>query len=140
MCRNMAVEMMQQTDRNVRILVADEPAEWAKTFFDRLSSPTVDVCFVGDEQQGLDIIRREPVDLALIAGDLPQVGGMEFIRRVHWYRMEIPMIVLGGEPSRRWMLEALRMGVRTVIPRPVNVTRLVELSIKVLGTTKRIDW
>jgi DNA-binding NarL/FixJ family response regulator len=54
--------------------------------------------------------------------------------------MEMPVIVLGGEPSRRWMQEALRAGVRTVIPRPVNVTRLVEFSIKVLTTTQRIDF
>ena len=133
------METMRQTDRSVRILVADQSADWAKTFYDRLNSPAVDVRFADDERKGLEIIRNEPVDLALIAGDLPQVGGLEFIRRVHWYRMEMPVIVLGGEPSRRWMLEALRMGVRTVIPRPVNVAMLVEFSIKVLNT-QRIDF
>jgi DNA-binding response OmpR family regulator len=136
----MTVETIRSTGRNVRILVADEPADWAKTFFDRLNSPAIDVLFAGSERQGLEIIRREPVDLALIAGDVPQVGGLEFIRRVRWYRAEMPVIVLGGEASRRWMLEALRVGVRTVIPRPVNVPRLVEFSIKMLGTMQRIDF
>lgn len=134
------METMRQTDRNVRILVADHPADWARTFFDRLNSPAIDVRFAGDERRGLEIVRREPVDLALIACDVPQVGGLEFVRRLHWYRTEMPVIVLGGEPSRRWMQEALRVGVRTVIPRPVNVARLVELSIKVLNTTQPMDF
>lgn len=134
------METMRQTERNVRILVADRQADWARTFFDRLNSPAVDIRFAGDERQGLEIVRNEPVDLALIAGDLPQVGALEFIRRIHWHRVEMPVIVLGGEHNRRWMLEALRMGVRTVIPKPVNMTLLVDISIKVLNTQQRTDF
>jgi DNA-binding NtrC family response regulator len=124
---------VEPTERNFRILVADEPAEWLKYFFDRLALPGVDVRVAGTETQGLRIIQEEPVDLALIAGDLPRLGGLDFIRRVHWYRHEMPVIVLGGDPSRRWMQEALRIGVRSVLPRPINVTRLVEVSVKMLN-------
>jgi DNA-binding NtrC family response regulator len=123
---------VEPTDKNLRILVADEPADWLRYFFDRLDLPGVDVRVAGSENQGLRIIQEEPVDLALIAGDVPHFGGLDFVRRVHWYRMEMPVIVLGGSLSRRWMQEALRNGVRCVLPRPINVPRLVDVSIKML--------
>lgn len=123
---------IEPTERNLRILVADEPADWVRYFFDRLDLPGVDVRVADSENHGLRIIREEPVDLALIAGDVPSFGGLEFVRRVHWYHRETPVIVLGGDPSRRWMQEALRIGVRSVLPRPINVARLVEVSAKML--------
>ncbi len=124
---------VRQPERSLRILVADEPADWVKSFFDRLNACTVDVLMAANERQGMEIIRRERVDLALIAGDLPQVGGLEFIRRVHRVNVEMPVIVLGGESNRRWLEEALKAGVRTILPRPVNVSMLAELSIKLLS-------
>ena len=127
------VTLREPTGRNIRILVADEPADWLRLFFDQFAPAGVDVRVAGSEKQGIEIVRTEAVDLAIIAGDVPHFGGLEFVRRVHLHRTEMPVFILGGAGSGRWMQEALRIGVRSVLPRPINVPRLVELSVKVLG-------
>jgi len=128
-----AADVSRPRERKVNILVADEQADWVKEFLTDLHSPVVDMYLAEDERQGLGIIRREQMDLAVIAGDNPRVGGLELVKRVRRYSCEVPVIVVGGPPNGRWLQEAFRSGVRTIIPRPVNVHRLVSVSVKILG-------
>jgi len=125
--------MRMPSDRNIKILIADQPADWVRKFVEDLHSASLDMFLAEDDRQGLEIIRRERVDLAVIAGDNPRIGGLELVKRVHWYSSEVPVIVLGCETNVRWLQEALRVGVRTILPRPVNVNRLVIASVKILG-------
>ncbi|MFA5863134.1 MAG: response regulator [Phycisphaerae bacterium] len=119
--------------RGIKILIADDPADWMQSFIEDLHKSSVDAFLAASEQQGFEIIRREHVDLAVIAGDNPRVGGLELVRRVHWYSAEVPVIVLGGEMNLRWLQDALRIGVRTILPRPVNAGRLLDTCVKILG-------
>jgi DNA-binding NtrC family response regulator len=120
-------------ERNVKILIADEPSSWMEDFAQDLDATHTDMLFEETEQRGFEIIRQGHLDLALIAADVPRLGGLEFVRRVHWFSEELPVIVLGGQMDIRWLSEAMRIGVRTILPRPVNIDRLVDVSIKILG-------
>ena len=120
--------------RNLNILIADEPAGWINTFAGDLQTLYINMHIVQTEEQGFDIIRQNRLDLALIASDVPRFGGLEFIRRVHRYSEELPVIVLGSRIENRWLQEALKIGVKTILPRPINIDRLVEVSMKILCT------
>lgn len=120
-------------ERSVKILVADEPADWVERFVEDLHAGGVDMYLAADEQHGLDIIRRQEVDLVVVAADNPRMGGLEMVRRVHLFSVQVPVIVVGSPLNPRWLQEALKIGVRTVLPRPVDIEKLVSLSLKILG-------
>jgi phosphoserine phosphatase RsbU/P len=142
-------------ERDINILVADDPAEWVKVFLkDLYSGPlkalvcdraipvdlgeelpggSIRMFLAGSEREGVEFVRRERVDLALVAGDNPRLGGLGLVRRMHILSTELPVIVLGSQGNFRWLREALDVGVRTILPRPVNVSQLVSISIKILG-------
>ncbi len=143
------------SERGINILVADDPAEWVRGFLADLyggslkiretdrripirvleDPPTgaVRMFLSGSEQESFEIVRRERLDLALVAGDNPRLGGLGLVRRMHLLSAELPVIVLGSQTNLRWLREALDVGVKTVLPRPVNIGQLVTLSVKILG-------
>jgi CheY-like chemotaxis protein len=142
-------------ERDINILVADDPAEWVRGFLKDLYSgpfqtvslgreipvrvvdeaPTgsIRMFLAGSEREGMEFVRRERVDLAVVAGDNPRLGGLGLVRRMHILSTELPVIVLGSQGNFRWLREALDVGVKTILPRPVNVNQLVSISIKILG-------
>jgi DNA-binding response OmpR family regulator len=97
------------------------------------SAGAVRMFLSGSEEESFEIVRRERLDLALVAGDNPRLGGLSLVRRMHVLSAELPVIVLGSQTNLRWLREALDVGVTTVLPRPVNVSQLVSVSVKILG-------
>ena len=120
-------------ERSFRILIADDPADWARRFLEELHSSSTGLFLALDQRQGWEVLRRQRVDLAVIAGDNPRIGGLELARRVHQVRGEVPVIVLSSGVNARVLRESLRIGARTVLPKPVNIDRLVHVSMKILG-------
>jgi len=121
------------TNRRIKILVADEPADWVRRFDNLFLFKPVDFIVTGKDFGRLDIITRTNLDIAMIAGDIPGFDGLEVVRRVHRLSSKLPVIMLGGRKSRHWLEQALQAGVKSVIPRPLDVPQLVELTKKCLG-------
>ncbi len=120
-------------NRRIKILVADEPADWVRRFDNLFLFKPVDFIVTGRDLGRLEIITEVHPDLAMIAGDIPGFDGLEMVRRLHRLSAQLPIIMLGGRYSRHWLERALQARVKSVIPRPVDVSQLVEMTKKCLG-------
>ncbi len=119
-------------NRRIKILVADEPAEWVRRFDRLFVFKPVDFIVTGRSLNKLDELKTGNLDLAMIAGDIPGFDGLELARRIHRLMSDLPVIMLGSKKSRHWFEQALQAGVKSVIPRPIDITQLVELTVKCL--------
>jgi DNA-binding NtrC family response regulator len=128
-----------RTNNVVRILVADEPSDWVSGFVEHLKPVKVEVVYAHNEHQGLEILQHERVNLAFVAGDIPTVNGLDFVRRAHRFSQELPVILLGIDHTRRWIEEALRVGAMSVFPRPVNIERLIAITGRLLNSRSAIS-
>lgn len=115
------------TDRPVQVLVADDPCEWIRPIASQLHRASIRVCVTSSERQSLQMVRTGQVDLALVAGDVPHLGGLELVRRMYHIAADLPVILIGGRSDRHWLEEALRLRARTILPRPVNPVLLLEM-------------
>ena len=124
-----------------RVLVAEVSCKWLEAVTPELTRAAIKIRLARSEVQTLDIIRAEHMDLAVIAADVPRLGGLELVRRMHRIDTELPVVLIGGRSDRRWLEEALRLRAQTVLPRPVNGTLVLETILRTLKVRVRVpDW
>jgi len=111
----------------IDILVADEDCDWVGGLARLLAGSRVRVWVADSRHRSLEILRREQVDLVLIAVDVPRLGGLDFVRRAHELVRDLPMVLLGPRLDRRWLEQALTLRPQGVLPRPVDPRRVLEM-------------
>jgi CheY-like chemotaxis protein len=71
-------------------------------------------------EQALDIIREEPVHLALLDMHLPRLTGLETLQLVHQMNAILPCILVTADANEVLMRQAFRARAYSVIPKPVS--------------------
>lgn len=81
--------------------------------------------------QGLQIFESEQPDLVICDLRMPQIDGLELIRRIRQTASETPIIVLSGAGVMSDAVEALRLGAADYLIKPWKTSRC--LSIRCAG-------
>lgn len=69
-----------------------------------------ELTFAPDGKAGLGILERETFSALFVSQYLPDMDGIEFLKRIKDLRIEIPVIMLTQDSGRDTMTEALREG------------------------------
>lgn len=103
---------MIQELANLRILVADDQADVARTLCRPLQKAGARLRFTTDGYAALQEITTRPFDLILIDMKMPpdEWGGLWLLRQLKDNEWRIPSLVLSGEGSKQQVIEALRLG------------------------------
>jgi CheY-like chemotaxis protein len=83
-------------------------------------------------EQALDIIREEPIHLALLDMHMPTLTGLETLQLVHQINDVLPCILVTGDPSEGLMRRAFRARAYSVIPKPVSKNVLLYTVVRAL--------
>ncbi len=86
---------------------------------------------VADAESCLDTDMIEPHDLVITETILPDAHGMELAEQLLALRKR-PIILLADEPDLDDAIEAMRLGVRDLFPKPFAVGELVESAERAL--------
>ncbi len=92
------------------------------------------VAATSDPQEGIHMFQRNPGGFDVVIVDLlmPEVTGVEIIRKVRSLRPEIPVIVCTGHPQPGDVLKDLGPGPIELVPKPLSVKSLSSALKKVL--------
>jgi CheY-like chemotaxis protein len=71
-------------------------------------------------EQALDIVREEPIHLALFDMHMPTLTGLETVQLVHQINAILPCILVTADPSEGLLRQAFRVRAYSVIPKPVS--------------------
>jgi two-component system chemotaxis response regulator CheY len=71
-------------------------------------------------EQALDIVREEPIHLALLDMHMPTLTGLETLQLVHQINELLPCILVTADPTEGLMRQAFRARAYSVIPKPVS--------------------
>lgn len=79
---------------------------------------------------------RAKVEIDMIVCDLkmPGMTGLEFYQNLRNLGVEIPFLIITGFPDRRTLSQAAKLGVETVLLKPVNQSVLMGHVEKLLNT------
>ncbi len=75
--------------------------------------------------EALELARHYDYDLLLIAAVLPDMDGVELVRRLRYARIETPVLMLGGIARPEARVKAFSAGADDVIQKPFNCAELV---------------
>ena len=89
-------------------------------------------------EEAIDIVRDEPVHLALLDMHMPKLTGLETLELVRQVNAVLPCILVTGDASEGLMRQAFQARVYSVIPKPVSknvvLYTVVRVLVRVYGT------
>jgi PAS domain S-box-containing protein len=92
-----------------------------------------------DGDKGLDTYFNEKIDLVLTDLRMPKKDGIEVMRRIHEQEPEAPMIVVSGAGQREDIINALRMGAKDYITKPINDLDKIGHTVRQVLENKRLS-
>ena len=115
-------EMRNGTARS--ILIVDDEDEIRTLLSEAFRSRGYVPVLAATAQTALDRVREELPAVALVDLRLPDMDGLEVIRKIKAYSPETECIVLTGHASQDSAIEAVNLGAYGYVQKPCNMTQL----------------
>jgi two-component system NtrC family sensor kinase len=87
-------------------------------------------------EEGLDKLASGRPDLLLLDLELPDMSGMDIMRRVQEDEIDIPIVLMTAYGSESVAVEAFRLGVRDYIIKPFTTEQVIEVLERTLTETR----
>lgn len=121
------------------ILIADDERMIRKGIIAILSRDLENLAFVeaANGQQAVELAQEQPLDLIISDISMPGLGGLEFIRKLREAGRDVPVIIISGYENFSFAKEAIRLGVRVYVLKPVKREEFVALVRECLSEITR---
>lgn len=121
-----------QATKPYSILITDDDAGCRETLRDIVETEGLRTLLASCGEEAVDIVREEPVHLALMDMNMPSMTGLETLELVRQINAQLPCILVTADPSEGLMRQAFRARVYSVIPKPVSKNVVLYLVVKAL--------
>lgn len=111
-----------------RILIVDDEVLMREMAGESLRRQGHDVVLGRNGQEGLDLLNRHSPDLILSDFKMPQMTGVEFLRRVRETHAEVPFVIMTAHGTVSVAVEAMRLGAWDFLEKPFEV-EVLELTV-----------
>ncbi len=118
------------------ILIIDDEQGIRTVLKDILEDEGYHTFLAEDGFQGLKILENEPVDLVILDVWLPNMGGIDVLRRIKESWPDVEVIVISGHASIKVAVQAVKMGAFDFLEKPLSLDRtitVVENALKMEG-------
>lgn len=110
-----------------KILVIDDEDSFRQTIKLCLEDNGAEILTAANGEEGLSLFNSESPDLVITDYKMPQIDGMEVIRRLKKINTNVPIIMLTAYDDVVNTIEAMRLGAHDFILKPFNVNSLKTL-------------
>jgi two-component system response regulator HydG len=115
------------------ILVVDDDADTCRNLADILADLGYRVDTAHDGPAALELVRKNPYDLALLDFKMPGMDGLELYREIRKVRAGTVAIIVSAYTNATTREEALGEGAWQVLAKPVDFPKLLGLVDEALG-------
>ena len=121
------------------ILVMEDDLSVAKGLEMVLTEDGFDVNLAGTGELAMDAFRQKRFDLLVADLRLPDINGMEIIRKIKEQTPETEVVVITGYGTTETAVEAMKLGVSDFLPKPFTEDQIkaaIDKALKSLEETK----
>ncbi len=104
-----------------RVLLVDDEREFVQTLSERLQMREMGSAVAYDGYSALDLVKTDDPDVMIIDLKMPEIDGMEVLKKVKKTRPEIEVIVLTGHGSEQDRQQCLELGAFAYLQKPVDI-------------------
>jgi len=115
------------------VLVVDDEVDTCRNLADILTDLGYHVDTAHDGPSALELVRRSAYDVALIDYKMPGMDGLTLYREIKKIRAGTVAIVVTSFASNATTEEALAAGAWQIVPKPVDLSRLLGLVQQAMG-------
>ncbi len=103
-----------------------------------LSEPGLSLVTASTAAQGIASYSDKRPDVVLVDVRLPDMSGLEAVRRLHELDPRVPVILMTGFGTASTAIEAMRLGAYEYLIKPLDLDRLAELLARALETRRQM--
>jgi two-component system nitrogen regulation response regulator NtrX len=107
------------------ILIIDDEPGIRSTLASILEDEQYRVHTAEDGIQGLELIRREPIDLVLLDVLLPRMGGLEVLEKIRSNWPAIEVVVISGHANVDMAVRAVKLGAFDFLEKPLSLDKVL---------------
>ncbi|MGC8115828.1 two-component system response regulator RssB [Metapseudomonas otitidis] len=115
---------------SAKLLIIDDDEVVRTSLAAYLEDSGFNVLQAGNGLQGLQVFEQEHPDLIICDLRMPQVDGLELIRRINQLETDTPVIVVSGAGVMSDAVEALRLGAADYLIKPLEDLAVLEHSVR----------
>ena len=122
------------------VLLPYEQDGWHQTVRQLLEPQGVQTVAARNGREALRIMESGGVHVAVLDADMPQLSGMQIIRRMNDLAQRPPAILLANHLTNHLLQEALGMHVFSVLSKPVDLNVLLDALARVMRRHYESRW
>ena len=121
-----------QGSRRYSILITDDDTGCREALRTIVESEGFRTFLASSGEEALEIVREEPVHLALLDMHMPRLTGLETLTLVRQINQVLPCILVTADASEVLIREAFKAQAYSVIPKPVSKNVLLYVVVRAL--------
>ena len=110
-----------------KILVVDDEEDLRLLLTDSLRREGFQVAAASSGREALALVEQEPPDLIILDLVMPEMDGIETLRRLRERGVTAKVLVLTAYGTAQQTREAMALGVREFIGKPFDLDRLIRI-------------
>jgi len=115
------------------LLLVDDDSAHRFMLREVLADRDYEILCAEDGSEALNVLAEHHVDLILLDMRMPVMDGLTTLRRMQARGLTVPTIVLTAHADIEDAIEAMKLGARDYLLKPIDITQLQELLSSVLG-------
>ena len=119
----------------MKILIVDDEVHVAQVLAESVRLQGHEALIASSGQEGLALLDRQRPDAVFLDVVMPQMNGLEVLRRIRQTHPELPVIVITGHATRGQIEEARQLGATDCVVKPFVLNQLNQALAK-LGAKK----
>jgi two-component system, response regulator PdtaR len=124
--------MTAEVTKSYSILITDDDRDYREALRELVEPEGYRTVLASSGEEALDILREEPIHLALFDMHMPRMTGVEAVEIVHQINAILPCILVTADPNEDVMRQAFRVRVYSVLPKPVSKNILLYTMVRAL--------
>lgn len=110
----------------MKLLIVDDHKLFRSGLTNLLEHRNIDVTAVGRGSEGLEALEKTAVDIVLLDLRMPDMSGLEVLRRIREKGIDTPVIMLTASSEERDLIEALKLGAQGYLLKDMDPDELVK--------------
>lgn len=107
-----------------KILIVDDVSAAHYLYKQTLKREEYDILDAGRGKEALSLIFSESIELVILDINLPDISGLEVLKKIREKNKEIPVIVLTSESQKEKVIQAAFLGITYYLVKPINLVML----------------
>ena len=118
-----------------RLLLIDDD-EMLRRTLSRFLAPTFEITALDSAEEAMTAVRQTKFDVVLSDVHLKAMSGVEFLRRVREFDLDLPVLLMSGAPGLEAAIKAVEYGAMRYLLKPFDLNELRTMLVRAVSVRR----